>query len=89
MSIKKGRGEKGERGRKGKKGGGDKAVEDTQSEVSYVMADTDLTRSKTSKKAFSECAPEMRELYRVHMFELCNSVMYVRVYMCIGRLVNI
>ena len=52
LSVKKGR-EKGERGRKSKKAE-DKTMDDTQSEVSYAMPDTDLTRSKASRKAFSE-----------------------------------
>ena len=53
LSIKKGRGEKGERGKRGRRGE-EKAMDDTQSEVSYAMPDTDLARLKASKKAFSE-----------------------------------
>jgi len=45
--------EKGEKGLKSKKAE-DKMMDDTQSEVSYAMPDNDLTRSKASKKAFSE-----------------------------------
>ena len=52
LSVKKGR-EKGEKGRKSKKAE-DKTMDDTQSKVSYAMPDTDLTRSKASRKAFSE-----------------------------------
>ena len=52
LSVKKGR-EKGEKGRKSKKTE-DKTMDNTQSEVSYALPDTDLIRFKASRKAFSE-----------------------------------
>ena len=45
-----GRKEKGKRGRKAE----EKVVDDAQSEFSYGQPDTDLSRSKASKRAFSE-----------------------------------
>ena len=54
MKREKGKGrEKREKGWKSKKTE-DKTMDDTQSEVSYALPDTDLTRSKVSRKAFSE-----------------------------------
>ena len=46
-----GRKEKGKKGRKVE----EKVADDAQSEFSYGQPDTDLSRSKASKRAFSEC----------------------------------
>ena len=43
-----------EKGRRGRRKGEEKAVDDTQSEVSYGQPDTDLSRSKASRKGFSK-----------------------------------
>lgn len=43
-----------EKGKWGKRKGEEKAMDDTQSEVSYGQPDTDLSRSKASRKGFSE-----------------------------------
>ena len=45
--------EKGKKGRKEK----EKVIDDTQSEVSYGQPDTDLSKSKASKKAFGSKSP--------------------------------
>ena len=48
LSVKRGRGEKGRKGRRGEE------REDTVSGVSYALPDTDLARSRASKKTLSE-----------------------------------
>ena len=47
---KEGRGEKGRRSKRKE----EKVIDDTQSEISYGQPDTDLSKSKASKRAFGE-----------------------------------
>ena len=66
-----GRKEKGKKGRKVE----EKVADDAQSEFSYGQPDTDLSRSKASKRAFSECRtfiPFLSHCFTVTPFSIAS-----------------
>ena len=77
LSVKRGRGERGRRGRKGEE------REDTVSEVSYAMPDTDLARSKATKKALCESLTQphtpspLMTVHGMHIMMYKQSCMYI------------
>ena len=72
-----GRKEKGKRGRKAE----EKVVDDAQSEFSYGQPDTDLSRSKASKRAFSESRTFTVPFHSLHQFSLFFHSPYLCPYM--------
>ena len=67
-----GRKEKGKKGRKVE----EKVVDDAQSEFSYGQPDTDLSRSKASKRAFSESRTFTVPFHSLHHCFNCCSILH-------------
>ena len=73
-----GRKEKGKKGRKAE----EKVVDDAQSEFSYGQPDTDLSKSKASKRAFSESRTFTAPFHSLQHCFHCSSILHTYALTC-------